>query len=141
MFTAITYQQLNARQKELHNFHKIAARLADYGYHSMWLSDDWQGADFLACHIDGSTIIRVQLKSRLNLDKKYLGKDLHIAFRSGQQIFLYPHDALLDWVREKNVMDEDKAVWRDQGIRHWAYLPAWAEEFLIPRYELKALTP
>jgi len=28
--------------------HKVAAALADYGYNSMRLNDDWQGADFIA---------------------------------------------------------------------------------------------
>lgn len=138
-FQSVSYAALNVRQKELHNFHKIAARLADYGYHSMWLSDDWQGADFIACHIDGETVLRVQLKARLTLDKKYLGKGLHIAFRHGQQVFVYPHDKLLDWVRERNLMDETKAVWRDQGIWHWPALPAWAKAFLVPSYEIKAI--
>lgn len=64
-FAPVPFKTLNAKQKEIYNFQKIAARLADYGYHSMWLSDDWQGADFLACHVDGKTVLRVQLKSRL----------------------------------------------------------------------------
>ena len=138
-FVPINPAMLNARQKELHNFHKIAARLADYGFHSMWLSEDWQGADFLACHIDGKTVLHVQLKSRLVIARKYLGKELHIGFRHGEQVFVYPHDKLLDWVRERNLMDETKAVWRDQGIRHWPQLPAWANSFLTP-HELKAVS-
>lgn len=44
----ITYKNLNARQKENYNYHKVAATLADYGYNSMRLNDDWQGADFIA---------------------------------------------------------------------------------------------
>lgn len=138
-FRHADYHKLNARQKELHNFHKIAARLADYGFHSMWLSDDWQGADFIACHIDGATILRVQLKARMVLDRKYLGKGLHIAFRDGERIFVYPHDALLDWVRTRNLMDETRTFWQDQGIRSWARLPSWAEDFLVPLFEIKAV--
>lgn len=41
---------LNARQKENFNFQKVSAVLADYGYVTMRLSDDWQGADFIALH-------------------------------------------------------------------------------------------
>lgn len=138
-FQPVEYAELNARQKELHNFHKIAARLADYGYHSMWLSDDWQGADFIACHIDGATVLRVQLKGRMTLDQKYLHKGLHIAFRNMERVFVYPHDKLLDWVREQNVMDETSANWQENGIRSWATPPAWAWEFLAPEYEIKAM--
>ena len=140
-FQPVDYPKLNARQKELHNFHKIAARLADYGYHSMWLSDDWQGADFIACHIDGATVLRVQLKAQMTLDRKYLGKGLHIAFRDGERVFVYPHDALLAWVREQNLMDETRTVWLVQGIRSWARLPSWAKEFLVPSFEVKAMKP
>lgn len=52
-FAPVPYSQLNARQRENFNLHKVAARLADYGFHSLRLTDDWQGADFIACHIDG----------------------------------------------------------------------------------------
>lgn len=135
-FTLIDATTLNARQKELHNFHKIAARLADYGFHSMWLSDDWQGADFLACHIDGATVLRVQLKSRLVIDKKYLGKGLHIAFRLGERVFVYPHDELVEWVRARKLVDETATSWHVNGIWHWPALPKWASAFLEPSYEL-----
>ena len=42
--TKIEYSKLNAKQKENYNFHKVSSALADYGYNSMRLSDDWQGA-------------------------------------------------------------------------------------------------
>ena len=47
-FTKIKYSQLNSKQKENYNFHKVASALADYGYDSMRLNNDWQGADFIA---------------------------------------------------------------------------------------------
>ena len=47
-FNKISYVKLNAKQKENYNYHKVAATLADYGYNSMRLNDDWQGADFIA---------------------------------------------------------------------------------------------
>jgi hypothetical protein len=45
MFERIPYDKLNARQKEDYNFHQVAARLAEYGYNSLRLNDDWLGAD------------------------------------------------------------------------------------------------
>ena len=51
--TKINYGELNARQKEIYNFQKVASLLADYGFNCIKLSDDWQGADFLAYHKDG----------------------------------------------------------------------------------------
>jgi hypothetical protein len=70
-FAHIRYASLKARQKELFNFQKIAATLADYGFNCIKLADDWQGADFLAYHINGTTTLKVQLKSRLTIDRKY----------------------------------------------------------------------
>lgn len=78
--TKIDYAALNDRQKENYNFQKIAAILADYGFNCIRLSDDYMGADFLALHIDGTTVLKVQLKGRLNLENKYIGKELFVAF-------------------------------------------------------------
>ena len=57
--TRIQYKQLNARQKENYNYQKLAAILADYGFVTMRLSSDWQGADLIAQHIDGETFLKV----------------------------------------------------------------------------------
>ena len=38
----IDYADLNNKEKESYNFHKIAAVLANYGYNSVWLTDDVQ---------------------------------------------------------------------------------------------------
>jgi hypothetical protein len=94
----IGYGDLNARQKENFNFQKVSAVLADYGFVTLLLTDDWQGADFIAQHIDGSTFLRVQLKGRFAFDAKYRGKDLWIAFGDGDTWYLYPHDEVLTQV-------------------------------------------
>jgi hypothetical protein len=70
----------NARRKENYNYHKVSALLADYGFTTLRLSDDWQGADFIAQHIDGRQFVKVQLKGRLYFGKKYVGKELFVAF-------------------------------------------------------------
>ena len=66
----IKYTDLNSKQKEVFNFQKVAGKLSDYGYNCIKLADDWQGADFLAYHKDGSGTLKVQLKARLALSKK-----------------------------------------------------------------------
>ena len=91
----IRYSCLNPRQKENYNFQKASAILADYGFNCMRLSDDWKGADFLAVHIDGETTLRVQLKSRVSINEKYLCKDLWMMFPAGDKWFLIPHDELV----------------------------------------------
>ncbi|MCX7069488.1 MAG: hypothetical protein NTW01_00615 [Gammaproteobacteria bacterium] len=94
-FEQVRYEALNARQKESYNFQKLSGVLASYGFVTIRLSDDWNGADFLAQHINGSTL-RVQLKGRLTFSCDYIGKDLWVAFRTGEQWFLFPHDEVLE---------------------------------------------
>ena len=94
-FQRVKYADINSRQKEIFNFQKVSALLADFGFATYRLTDDWNGADFLAVHFDGSTFLRVQLKGRLTFEKKYQGKDLWVCFRYSGLIYLYPHDALL----------------------------------------------
>ena len=76
-FSHIKYESLNARQQEDYNFQKVSAVLADYGFVTMRLNSDWQGADFIAQHIDGFTFLKVQLKGRLTVDLKYKDKDIN----------------------------------------------------------------
>ena len=92
----ISYDELNSKQKENYNFHKIAAVLAEYGYTSIRLTDDWQGADFIAQHIDGETFLKVQLKGRMSIAKKYIGKNLHIGFPYEGSWYLFPHDEVAE---------------------------------------------
>ena len=89
-FTKIKYSQLNSKQKENYNFHKVASALADYGYDSMRLNNDWQGADFIA--VKNDEMLKVQLKGRFTVDKKYIGKEIYIAFIENNIIKLYIHD-------------------------------------------------
>jgi hypothetical protein len=91
----IRYASLNARQKENYNYQKLSALLADYGFVTMRLSDDWKGADMIAQHIDGDTFLKIQLKGRLTFCMKYQNRGLYIAFRSGRDWYLYPHDEML----------------------------------------------
>ena len=127
---------LNAKQKEIYNFQKIAAVLADYGFNCIKLQDDWQGADFLAYHKDGSQTLKVQLKSRVTIDVKYRGKDLHIAFPFGEGVwYLVPHDKLVEHIG-KNTNWLNTASWeRGQHYSSTSLNPQLREA--LKDYELK----
>lgn len=113
----IAYADLNAKQKEVYNFHKVAAHLADYGFNCMKLSDDWQGADFLAYHKDHNDTLKVQLKARLTIAKKYIGKDLYIAFPDRNSWYLVSHEILLRLVGEhSNWLNSES--WKTEGKYH-----------------------
>ena len=105
----IVYSELTAKQREIYNFQKVASLLADYGFNCIKLDDDWQGADFLAYHKDGSTTLKVQLKSRLTICRKFQDKDLYLAFPANGRWYLVPHDELVEiagkttpWLRSQS---------------------------------------
>lgn len=113
----VVYSELKSRQQENFNFHKVASLLADYGFNSMRLNDDWQGADFVAIHINGEDFLKVQLKSRAWIDRKYCNKDIYIAFPNNGQWYLYPHDEVM-----KKIISEGLAA----GTRSWDTFGAYS---------------
>ncbi|HHJ38877.1 MAG: hypothetical protein AXA67_00130 [Methylothermaceae bacteria B42] len=129
--TPIDYNSLNAKQKENFNYQKISAVLADYGFMTLRLSDDWRGADFIAQHIDGEVFIKIQLKGRLMFSKKYCGKDLFMVFQEDGIWYLFPHDQVLDiFISETNVGNTKS--WRDRGEYHFPSLSKQAKKLLDP---------
>jgi len=121
-FNKVNYNDLNARQKETYNFQKVSGVLADYGFVTLLLSDDWQGADFLAYHNDGETTLKIQLKSRLTFGKKYLGRGLWVAFPHNGHWYLYPHDSTFKTVSETLGIITDTRSWTDKGLYHFGKL-------------------
>src|SRR5581483_3831418 len=92
------YSKLNSRQQEAYNVQKVSALLADYGFITMRLTSDWRGADFIAQHVDGITLLKIQLKGRPTFEKKYQDRDLYICFPHAGSWYVYPHDAVLTQV-------------------------------------------
>ena len=131
LFTAVNYSDLNARQKENYNFQKVSAVLADYGFFTLRLSDDWQGADFIAQHVNGETFLKVQLKGRLIFDKKYAGKNLYIAFYEADTWYLYPHDELLELVLSQSNIGATRS-WQKSGMYSFPQLSRQLLETLAP---------
>lgn len=126
----IPYSTLNARQKENYNFQKISGILADYGFVTIRLSDDWNGADFLALHLDGTTL-KVQLKGRLVFAKKYIDKNLWICFPSIDGCYFYPHDELLSVVLSESDIGSTES-WTQAGLYSMKILSKKTQELLEP---------
>lgn len=110
----IDYKVLNARQKEQYLFQKLSAVLADYGYGTIKLSDDWQGADFIAQSMNGQSFLKVQLKGRFTIDKKYLEKDLYITFPLKNDWYVFPHDEIVKALEDRKIFTETPS-WIDGG--------------------------
>ena len=108
--TKVSYKDLNSKQKENYNYHKVAAALANYGYDSMRLNNDWEGADFIS--VKGDDMIKIQLKGRFTLDKKYEKKELYIAFIEKGIIKIYLHDEALE-IATNNITDSKS--WTENG--------------------------
>lgn len=113
-FQRIDPDGLTVRQKEIYNYQKAAAILADYGFNCIKLSDDWQGADFLADHMCGKQTLRVQLKSRLAVNRKYENKDLWMIFPEAGSWYLILHDELLRILAGSTRALESRS-WRENG--------------------------
>ncbi len=130
VFQEIAYESLNARQKESYNFQKFSAVLADYGFITIKLSDDWHGADFIAQHLHGETL-KVQLKGRLTFHKKYQGKDLWLCFREDNEWYFYPHDELSErFLAETNIGNTES--WVKYGSYSFSYLSQQRKKMLEP---------
>ena len=112
-FQLVRYDDLTAKQKELFNFQMIAATLADYGFNCIKLADDWQGADFLAYHINGTTTLKVQLKSRVTIKHKYCSKDIWIAFPHKDHWYLIEHDRLIEKIGKHTIWLNSKS-WKER---------------------------
>ena len=135
MFKRMKFKDLNARQKENFNFQKIASTLADYGFNCIRLSDDWQGADFIACHIDGNTFVKIQLKGRLTFQKKFNGKNIYIAFNQitfnqDRKWYLYPHDELQKKFLRLGLLKGTKS-WDERGSYTYPSIPKKLEKLMV----------
>ena len=124
-FNKVNYTELNAKQKENYNFHKVAAALAEYGYNSMRLNDDWQGADFIA--VKGDEMLKIQLKGRFTVDEKYRGKDIYITFIEDDKIKMYKHDEAVNLLPEKTKNTES---WEKRGGYSWGITPKQYESII-----------
>lgn len=123
----VEYRTLNARQKEFYNFQKVSAVFAEFGFQTLWLTNDWQNADFIAVHIDGIRFLRVQLKGCLTLDQKYQGKGIWICFPWKDDWYVYPHDDALDWALSNRRLGENPKVWK-QGLGAYSYKPNFGRD-------------
>lgn len=136
-YSKIKYHELNSKQKERFNFQKASSALADFGFITMILSDDYLGADFLAIHKDGD-VLKVQLKARMTISEKYRNKDLYLCFPVNEEtedFYLFPHDEVLNFVLNNSNVAQTES-WA-QGTYSWKTVSGPLKNFL-DQYKLKA---
>jgi hypothetical protein len=131
------YKYLNGKQKENYNFQKISSVLADYGYCTTRLWDDTNGADFVAIHANGSDLYKIQLKSRVYFKKSYMGKDLWIAFRDDNTIYIFPHDEVLKYVLSTGKTMHGTESWDIKGAYSFTSIQDWLQPH-IEKYKIQS---
>lgn len=82
--------KLSSKAIELMNTHELTAELMARDW-SVYLPVYDDGIDLLATRGDATEIIRVQLKSRWSIDRKYVGRPIEIAFKDSGVWYLAPH--------------------------------------------------
>ncbi len=136
-FQLVPYAALNGPQKENHNYQKVSGVLAGYGFSTVRLTDDWNGADFIAQHCDGMTVLRVQLKPRLVFSKKYQRKELWMCFPSTSGAYLFPHDQVLPLFLSSGKVMRGTSSWDEKGSYSIRQVAKWMVP-VLERYHYRA---
>ena len=131
-FPKIQYEELSSPQKEKFNFQKVSAVPADYGFATIPLTDDWNGADFLALHRAGETL-KVQLKSRITVSKRYVGKEIWVAAPHDGGWFIYPHDETMAVIHAVSPFIGSQS-WQVDGTYTWPSPSRALLEVLEPHF-------
>ena len=125
-FARIDYKEgtgKSSKQVETYNFHKAAAVLVEFGFDCIRVSDDWEGADFLAHHKQTGKTLMVQLKTCLVIDRRYdQNPDLYMCFPLDRpdNWYLLKHADLIKLVQEHSPQWLDTNGWKKQGL-YWSW--------------------
>lgn len=86
--------KLSGKAIELINTHELTAELMARGW-AVYLPVYDDGIDLIATQNDVTSVIRIQLKTRWTIERKYLGRPIDIAFKDDGVWFLVPHDEMV----------------------------------------------
>ena len=91
------------------------AKLAEHGYRCV----NQRGTEILASNHELDRPIRIQIKTRIGIYRKFLGNDTYMCFPIGGDWYLIPHDVLMEIVRDRtNWLNTES--WNIQGVYHSA---------------------
>ena len=80
--------------KEVINRNVVVSLALEQGFNAFLPVYDG-GVDFILYHEADNLVRKVQLKGRWMIDRKYVGRDLWMAFPIGREWYLMPHDLML----------------------------------------------
>jgi hypothetical protein len=87
------------------------------------------GVDVIYYHEVADEILKVQLKSRATMDKKYIGRGILVAFPDDTDWYIYDHDAFVDHA-VGNYVDPTTKSWSENGLWTWGSIPKWMRAYL-----------
>ena len=89
--------------RELENLYKLLPYFTRSGF-TPFLPEFDSGIDFIACREsaagEGDVLIKVQLKGRWTIDKKYRGRSMAIAFPDEQDWYVIPHGEMVAFAEQ-----------------------------------------
>ncbi|MCH7935672.1 MAG: hypothetical protein IH994_01105 [Proteobacteria bacterium] len=86
------------------------------------------GVDVIYYREDGDKILKVQLKSRVTIDKKYIGRGIVVAFPTDTDWCIYDHDALVNHAVGDHIKPSTLS-WSIKGSWTWSTTPAWMHQY------------
>ncbi len=95
-----------------------------------------QGIDFIIHRECDGDLKLIQQKSRWTIDRKYLGRNIWVAFLSREEWYLAPHDEMIALESAKGTTLET-ASWREGNQYSRANL-SHADELIYAPYRLRA---
>jgi hypothetical protein len=98
--------------KEVINRNVVVSLALEQGFNAFLPVYDG-GVDFILYHEADNVVRKVQLKSRWMIDKKYLGRDIWMAFPIDNDWYLMPHDIMHEMAKADGVLET--ASWIDAG--------------------------
>jgi hypothetical protein len=99
--------------QEVINRHVVVSLALEQGFNAFLPVYDG-GVDFILYREDDQQVRKVQLKGRWTIDKKYVGRDIWMAFPIDGQWHLMPHDLMLEHA-EADGKTLKSASWIDGG--------------------------
>ncbi|MBW4706485.1 hypothetical protein KX928_01680 [Roseobacter sp. YSTF-M11] len=105
---------------EIIHRNEVTTLLLRKGY-NIYLPMVDHGIDFIIHHDSDGDLKMVQQKSRWTIHKKYIGRDIWIAFRSHENWYLIEHDRMIDLCARSGTQ-LDSTSWRERGSYSRAHL-------------------
>ena len=126
--------EFSSQSKEVENRYQLCSFFLKAGF-VPYIPEYDSGVDFILYRESDDLLLKLQLKSRWTVDRKYLERNVWIAFpnseTAGTQWYVVPHDSMVEHSKTRH---SDTLSW-EKGLYHKAKLPqdwiAFYEEFTV----------